>query len=130
MLKEKRWRENTAKFEIEETIKNFYTDLYSSTESHLPRDATPSTEPDFLVSEIRYPVERMPNGKAPGEDGISVEVLKAIGFQIYLALAKRFTRYLRQKAIPTSWKTSREVIIHKKGDREDLAYYRPITIIV
>ncbi|RCN30009.1 hypothetical protein ANCCAN_24221 [Ancylostoma caninum] len=39
----------------------------------------------------------MPRGKAPGSDGIIVELLQACGPTLYAALARRFSRYLAKK---------------------------------
>ncbi|KAK6737462.1 hypothetical protein RB195_019893 [Necator americanus] len=36
---------------------------------------------------------------------------------------------LSERRIPDQWKTSRTVLIHKKGDREDLRNYRPICLL-
>ncbi|KAK6758528.1 hypothetical protein RB195_016012 [Necator americanus] len=39
------------------------------------------------------------------------------------------TSYLQKERIPDQWKTSRTVLIHKKGDRGDLRNYRPICLM-
>ncbi|KAK6760849.1 hypothetical protein RB195_022061 [Necator americanus] len=39
------------------------------------------------------------------------------------------TSYLQKERIPDQWKTSRTVLIHKKGGREDLRNYRPICLL-
>ncbi|KAK6753596.1 hypothetical protein RB195_012904 [Necator americanus] len=39
------------------------------------------------------------------------------------------TSYLQKERIPDQWKTSRTVLIHKKGDREDLRNCRPICLL-
>ncbi|KAK6764042.1 hypothetical protein RB195_024393 [Necator americanus] len=36
---------------------------------------------------------------------------------------------LQKERIPDQWKTSRTVLIHKKGDRENLRNYRPICLL-
>uniref|UniRef100_A0A914X171 Reverse transcriptase domain-containing protein n=1 Tax=Plectus sambesii TaxID=2011161 RepID=A0A914X171_9BILA len=83
----------------------------------------------FLTSEVRAAVEGIPQGKAPGTDGITAELLKACGHPLFTALASRFSRYLHDGVIPKMWHTSRTIILFKKGDREDLANYQPITLL-
>ncbi|KAK6753951.1 hypothetical protein RB195_013130 [Necator americanus] len=39
------------------------------------------------------------------------------------------TSYLQKERIPDRRKTSRAVLIHNKGDREDLCNYRPICLL-
>ncbi|KAK6730616.1 hypothetical protein RB195_007217 [Necator americanus] len=39
------------------------------------------------------------------------------------------TSYLQKERFPDQWKTSQTVLIHKKGDREDLRNYRPICLL-
>ncbi|XGW26971.1 hypothetical protein V3C99_007504, partial [Haemonchus contortus] len=69
-------------------------------------------------------------GKAPGRDGISsVELLLSCGPPLYRAPARRYTRYLAECTVPTAWKQSSTVLLFKKGDKEDLANYRPITLL-
>ncbi|KAK6737203.1 hypothetical protein RB195_019726 [Necator americanus] len=41
---------------------------------------------------------------------------------LHVILAVLMTSYLRKDRIPDKWKISRTVLIHKKGDREDLRY--------
>ncbi|XGW05880.1 hypothetical protein V3C99_016329 [Haemonchus contortus] len=83
----------------------------------------------FLLSEVRHAIEKMPRGKAPGKDGISMELLQACGPPLYRALARRYTRYLAECTVPMAWKQSSTVLLFKKGDKEDLANYRPITLL-
>ena len=39
------------------------------------------------------------------------------------------TSYLQKERIPDQWKNSRTVILHKKGDRDDLRNYHPISLL-
>ncbi|KAL6738932.1 hypothetical protein Aduo_012428 [Ancylostoma duodenale] len=76
--------------------------------------------PPFLTSEVR---------KAPGADGITVGLLHACGPTLYTALARRFSHYLAKCEVPTAWKQSSTILLFKKGDKEDLENYRPITLL-
>ncbi|KAK6730725.1 hypothetical protein RB195_007287 [Necator americanus] len=71
----------------------------------------------------------MKPGTAPGPDFISADFLRAGGHPLHVILAAHMTSYLQKERIPDQWKTSRTVLIHKKGDREDLRNYRPISLL-
>ncbi|MFH4984918.1 hypothetical protein AB6A40_011627, partial [Gnathostoma spinigerum] len=71
----------------------------------------------------------MSKGKVTDKDGISVEILKAGGITMYKAIAQRFSHYLRSSKIPSVWKESNTILLHKKGDTEDLKNYRPICLL-
>nr|CDJ93420.1 RNA-directed DNA polymerase (reverse transcriptase) domain containing protein [Haemonchus contortus] len=51
------------------------------------------------------------------------------GPPLYRALARRYTRYLAECTVPTAWKQSSTMLLFKKGDKEDVANYRPITLL-
>ena len=71
----------------------------------------------------------MSDGKAPARDDVNIEIIKAGGHELWKALAVRFSRYLKDMRIPSSWKESKTVLLHKKGDKEDLRNYRPICLL-
>ena len=56
-LKKNDGSRTTAKSEIEEIIKTFYTDLYKSSNPPVENKNTPTTESPFLVSKIRHAME-------------------------------------------------------------------------
>uniref|UniRef100_A0A7I4Z723 Reverse transcriptase domain-containing protein n=1 Tax=Haemonchus contortus TaxID=6289 RepID=A0A7I4Z723_HAECO len=66
---------------------------------------------------------------APGPDRIKPEHLKSIPQVIIKTLARLFTRYLSECKVPTSWKTSKTVLLYKKGDPDDIGNYRPICLL-
>ena len=70
----------------------------------------------------------MPNGAASGPDGISVEILKAGGVSTDQQLPSLYNKCFKENKIPKSWKSSKLVFIHKKGDNKDLKNYRPISL--
>ncbi|WKX91158.1 hypothetical protein Q1695_009751 [Nippostrongylus brasiliensis] len=71
----------------------------------------------------------MKPGTAPGPDGISADPLRAGGSALCSLLTKHFNHYLRLGRIPNIWKESRTVLIFKKGQREDIGNYRPISLL-
>ncbi|KAK6765084.1 hypothetical protein RB195_025136 [Necator americanus] len=84
--------------------------------------------PRILPSEVRAAIKSMKPGTASGPDFISADFLRAGGHPLHVILAEHMTSYLQKIRIPDQWKTSRTVLIHKKGDREDLRNYRPICL--
>ncbi|KAK6726534.1 hypothetical protein RB195_004703 [Necator americanus] len=55
--------------------------------------------------------------------------LRAGGHPLHAILAAHMTSYLQKEGIPDQWKTSRSVLIHKKGDLKDFRNYRPICLL-
>ncbi|KAK6742498.1 hypothetical protein RB195_010017 [Necator americanus] len=70
----------------------------------------------------------MKSGTVPGPDLISAYFLRAGGHLLHTILAAHLS-YLQKERIPYQWKTSRIVLIHKKGDREDFRSYRPMCLL-
>ncbi|KAE9412994.1 hypothetical protein Angca_009391, partial [Angiostrongylus cantonensis] len=44
-------------------------------------------------------------------------------------LARLFTCYLSECEVPSQWKTSKTVLLFKKGDLHDIGNYRPICLL-
>ncbi|KAE9419284.1 hypothetical protein Angca_009560, partial [Angiostrongylus cantonensis] len=44
-------------------------------------------------------------------------------------MALLFTHYLYECEVPTQWKTSKTVLLFKKGDLHDIGNYRPICLL-
>ncbi|XGW33719.1 hypothetical protein V3C99_017837 [Haemonchus contortus] len=85
--------------------------------------------PSFLPSEVRHAFGTMPKGRAPGADGSSLEALQACSHRIHCALTQRFTRYVNDCKAPDAWRKSKTTLLFKKGDKEHLDNYRPITLL-
>uniref|UniRef100_A0A0N5C0B1 Reverse transcriptase domain-containing protein n=1 Tax=Strongyloides papillosus TaxID=174720 RepID=A0A0N5C0B1_STREA len=117
--------------ETEEVCRCFYTDLFNSKKYVQEKKMEDNNEevPSILTSEIEYALKNTKNGKAPGLDTITNETLKAGGIHLWRILAELFTECLRTRKIPTLWKTSKTVLLFKKGDHEDIKNYRPICLL-
>ncbi|KAK6762551.1 hypothetical protein RB195_023324 [Necator americanus] len=55
------------------------------------------------------------NRTAPGPDRIRPEQLKNLPPVLVNTLARLFTRYLSECKVPKQWKTSKTVLLYKKG---------------
>ncbi|KAE9412955.1 hypothetical protein Angca_006246, partial [Angiostrongylus cantonensis] len=85
--------------------------------------------PPALLSEIRHAISSENTRTAPGSDRIKSKHLKNLHPVLVNTLARLFTRYLSECKVPTQWKTSKIVLLFKKGDLHDLGNYRPICLL-
>ena len=116
---------------MEHRVQEFYTSLFTSkTVVPLEKDYREEEDtPTILVSEVQAAVQSLRTDKAPGPDGITNIALKTGGYELWKVLTKLFNECLESEDIPSQWKKSSTIIIPKKGDREDLKNYRPITLL-
>ncbi|MFH4978111.1 hypothetical protein AB6A40_004820 [Gnathostoma spinigerum] len=130
-MKNEDGQRETRREEINEICKRFYSNLFQSCMTISPPNLLEDLDPppSVLISEVRNALKEMPTGKIPGKDDISVEVLYAGGYTLWRALAKQFTAYMAQCKVPSDWKSSKTILLYKKGDREDFKNYRPICLL-
>ncbi|KAK6737607.1 hypothetical protein RB195_019985 [Necator americanus] len=120
----------SSRCEMEVITERFYSNLFRSSTPVLSLIIpTGEVPPRILPSKVRVAIKSMKPGTAPGPDFISADFLRASGHPLHVILAAHMTSYLQKERIPDQWKTSRTVLIHKKGDREDLRNYRPICLL-
>ncbi|CAD6194891.1 unnamed protein product [Caenorhabditis auriculariae] len=127
-LKDENGQLKTSRNEMERLTVDFYTKLFRS-DVPVPRTPTPppEDEPLILPEEVKYAIRKLKVGTAAGPDNISSELLKAGGDSLYRLLARHFSKYLSEASIPEQWKTSKTILIPKKGDLTDLNNFRPIS---
>jgi endonuclease/exonuclease/phosphatase family metal-dependent hydrolase len=138
-LKTEDGRVVSSKPELLSEIERFYGQLYTSTRrpevgpaedprARLTRHYTDDI-PDISLYEIRMALKQLKNSKAPGEDGITAELLKAGGKPILTALQKLFDTVLLEGRTPKAWNRGEVVLFFKKGDNTLLKNYRPISLL-
>ena len=131
-LKNKNGEMKFMRDEILEIATNFYEELYSSQisveekETLMPILDETSTVNKITVDEIQTALSMLKNGRAIGDDEISVELLKISESAIY-EIQKIFNDILENEEIPSQWLKSTISLIYKKGDKSDIKNYRPIT---
>ena len=74
-------------------------------------------------------LKQFKNNKAPGEDGITSELLRAGGTPVLKVLQKLFNSVLSEGKTPETWSRGEVVLFFKKGDNSLLKNYRPITLL-
>ena len=84
--------------------------------------------PEVLSVEVQHAVKQMKNNKAPGEDGVVIDIIKEGGEVLYKQLSKLFTNCLKLRTIPTAWNNA-IILLHKKGDVKDINNYRLISLL-
>jgi len=67
--------------------------------------------------------------KGAGPDGISNRVLRLCAHSLYLPLHLLFQQSLNTGTFPEVWKLSFVCPIHKSGGKNDIANYRPVSIL-
>ena len=85
---------------------------------------------DYIVGEIRYAVKRLENGKAKGLDLIPNEFIKNSGDEFLSLLTNLFNKIKNSGSFPSGWNCGRICLVHKRGLKELLGNYRPLTVIV
>ena len=135
-LKNKQNVEVSSAEEIAKVVEEFYTELYTSYVSQLaPRtqinviNAGSEEIPEISTEEIRAALKKMKNGKCPGEDRITAEMLKHGGNALEKALQILLNKCLHESKIPEKWYNSEVVILFKKGDMTNIENYRPISLL-
>jgi len=76
--------------------------------------------------EVNTRLKRTHNS-APGPDRVTYSDVKRVdpGCKTITAV---FNACLRAKSVPESWKQSNTVLVHKKGDKNDLSNWRPLAL--
>ena len=67
--------------------------------------------------------------KAPGPGGLPIIVLKSCARELTPSLCDLFNSSLAEDKLATEWKDALVVLVHKKGKKEDVTNYRPISLL-
>lgn len=134
-MKTKNKKEITAKrLSIAKVATDFYKNLYmetnrTTTEEQNKEACEEEEIPCVLESEVIRAIKSQKSGKAPGDDKISNELLKQSLPTISKYVTHLFNEIIATEQIPIQWTKSTIILLHKKGDKNDINNYRPISLM-
>ncbi|CAI6011695.1 unnamed protein product [Closterium sp. NIES-65] len=100
-----------------------------SVDGVLPAEAVVKLGAAWTEKEVKEALEGLPKGKSPGQDGLPAELF----VEHWDLLGGAFMRFVRDfevtGALPESLTTAVTVLLHKKGEKDLLTNYRPITLL-
>ena len=83
----------------------------------------------FVYDEVVSAVRKLKNSKAMGIDFVPNEFLKNAGEKFYEVLTILYNKVKDSGKFPDGWNRGRVCLVHKRGLREILGNYRPLTVI-
>src|SRR5258706_8365804 len=83
---------------------------------------------DMTDEKIMKKLSKLREDKAPGDDGIMARVLHQLQGQLVEPLKIMFEKSLHDGEIPKDWKTANVTPIFKKGSRNQVGNYRPVSL--
>ncbi|MGH0169064.1 UNVERIFIED_CONTAM: hypothetical protein FKN15_078439 [Acipenser sinensis] len=60
--------------------------------------------PDVVPEEVKHAIKHMKTGKKPGEDGITIDIVKEGGEELTKILSGTFTDCIKQNKLPNNWR--------------------------
>ena len=83
----------------------------------------------FSKKDILQIIRNLDSNKANGHDMISIPMLKLCGDSICKPPVLIFKTCLRNGRFPLKWKKANVVPIHKKGNKQTIKNYRPVSLL-
>ena len=84
---------------------------------------------EIIASDIGKIIKALKVNKAHGHDEISIKMLKLCESAITDSLYLIFKNCLSSNTFPDVWKKANVIPVHKKGDKQVLKNYRPVSLL-
>ena len=99
-------------------------------EEEVYNDNIPTIDTVNITEEkVKNAIKQSKRRSAAGQDGLSNDVLKRCSDNIVPFLTKYFQACMDKQLMPPEWKKANVVPVHKGGAKEDVANYRPISLL-
>ena len=109
--------------------RHFASQFTSPSQYGISIDRVPECDIFFSQNEVFVTLASTDGSKACGDDGISGRVLKNCAGSLSYPLWLLFNLSMRSGIIADDWKLASIVPVFKKGDRREVANYRPISLL-
>ncbi len=118
---------------IVELATKFYEKLYQKGigeeyTNYEQYDESKDDTPEFIREEIRNEIKRLKKNKISGPDKIDNDLIRSLQEAVIPMLTLIFNEIIRTKVIPKQWTLAELILIYKKGVKEDIGNYRPISL--
>ena len=84
---------------------------------------------DFNVNDIKKIICKLNPNKAHGHDGISIRMIQISSDSIAKPLCLLFKNCFEASTFPDEWKKGNVIPVYKKGDKQTVTNYRPISLL-
>ncbi len=93
------------------------------------KDKSPEVTKPITLEEVKKQLKRMANKQSAGVDNLMIGLFKYAPESIKSELVLLFNSILETRDVPDLWRTCNIFTIHKAGDEENPANYRPIALL-
>ncbi|XP_050680149.1 uncharacterized protein LOC126976049 [Leptidea sinapis] len=120
--------------DISELFSDYFYTTFLSNSSPSSQMPPPSSNPAFELGNLEVSCKQVYEllksldlKKSSGPDHLPAEFIVACAFELSLPISLLFKRSFNEGLVPLKWKTAYVSPIHKKGSRENVENYRPIS---
>ena len=103
--------------------------LLNTINRHLPEEVKAGLEGPLTLNECYQAMFNMEPGKSPGSDGLPVEFYLLFWKTIGEDLAEVLNHSYEVRTLPLSMRQAMIMLAHKKGDKNRLSNWRPISLL-
>lgn len=128
-LHKKKIPTNKISIEVWETFHNNYYKPEEIDKTMFYDPIHPYMDDRITKLEVYRSIKGLKNGKTPGPDGITNEILKHLPENWVLQLTNILNKWFENESLPKDLSKGKLVMIHKKGDDSDPTNYRGIALL-
>jgi hypothetical protein len=114
---------------VSEDVERWMRARNSESWSWTTREHVQGLDEEIQWSEVKAVIKRLRSGKAPGEDGITAELLKGVNEECIKALWRVCAVCWEREEIPEEWARGLIVPIPKNAEVRKIENYRGITLL-